>query len=75
MILVYGSYESRFMDPQAELYGLFQCKDAEDVQAVQINAVCKALTSTLFTSNKTFSQWNEVFAGMTIFCYPRSAEK
>jgi len=23
-------------------------------------------TSTVFTSNKTFSQWNEVFAGVTI---------
>lgn len=37
-------FETRFMDPQAEPYGLFWCKDAEDVRAVQINAVCKAMS-------------------------------
>lgn len=37
-------FEPRFMDPQAEPYGLFWCKDAEDMKAVGVNAVCKALT-------------------------------
>ena len=34
-------FDPRFMDPQAEPYGLFWCANAEDVQAIQINAVCK----------------------------------
>lgn len=37
-------FEPRFMDPHVEPYGLYWCRDAEDVQAVSINAVCKALT-------------------------------
>lgn len=36
-------FEPRFMDPHAEPYGLYWCRDAEDVQAVSVNAVCKAL--------------------------------
>lgn len=36
-------FDPRFMDPHAEPYGLYWCRDAEDVQAVSVNAVCKAL--------------------------------
>ena len=36
-------FEPRFMDPQVEPFGLYWCKDAEDMQAVGANAVCKAL--------------------------------
>ena len=31
------------MDPQVEPFGWYWCKDAEDMQAVGVNAVCKAL--------------------------------
>lgn len=37
-------FEARFMDPQTEPFGLYWCKDAEDMRAVGVNAVCKALT-------------------------------
>ena len=36
-------FEPRFMDPQVDPFGLYWCKDAEDMQAVGVNAVCKAL--------------------------------
>lgn len=32
------------MDPKTEPFGLYWCKDAEDMRAVGVNAVCKALT-------------------------------
>lgn len=38
-------FEPRFMDPQVEPFGLYWCKDAEDMKAVGVNAVCKALTA------------------------------
>ena len=48
-------FNPRFMDPQAEPYGLFWCANAEDVQAIQINAVCKALT----VPWKELTEWAE----------------
>ena len=48
-------FEPRFMDPHAEPYGLFWCANAEDVQAIQINAVCKALT----VPWKELTEWAE----------------
>lgn len=48
-------FEARFMNPKAEPYGLFWCKDAVDVKAVGVNAVCKALT----TPWKELSEWSE----------------
>ena len=54
-------FEPRFMDPQAEPYGLYWCRDAEDVQAVSVNAVCKALTV----------PWRELGAWSEFICqYP-----
>lgn len=37
-------FEARFMDPLTEPFGLYWCKDAEDMRAVGVNAVCKSLT-------------------------------
>ena len=54
-------FEPRFMDPQAEPYGLYWCRDAEDVQAVSVNAVCKALAA----------PWRELEAWSEFICqYP-----
>ena len=43
------------MDPQAEPFGLYWCKDAEDMQAVGVNAVCKAL----LTPWRELAEWSE----------------
>ena len=48
-------FDPRFMDPQAEPYGLFWCANAEDVQAIQINAVCKALLAPW----RELTEWSE----------------
>lgn len=48
-------FEPRFMDPQAEPFGLYWCKDAEDMQAVGVNAVCKAL----LTPWRELTEWAE----------------
>ena len=48
-------FESRFMDPNAEPYGLYWCKNAEDMQAVCVNAVCKALT----VPWRELAEWSE----------------
>lgn len=54
-------FEPRFMDPQAEPYGLYWCRDAEDVQAVSVNAVCKSLAA----------PWRELGAWSEFICqYP-----
>lgn len=36
-------FRPEFMDHSQPPFGLFWCKDADDMQAVQINAVCKEL--------------------------------
>lgn len=46
------------MDPQVEPFGLYWCKDAEDMQAVGVNAVCKALTA----------PWRELGAWSEFIC-------
>lgn len=51
-------FEPRFMDPQVEPFGLYWCKDAEDMQAVGVNAVCKALTA----------PWRELGAWSEFIC-------
>lgn len=51
-------FEPRFMDPHAEPFGLYWCQDAEDVQAVSVNAVCKALTA----------PWRELGAWSEFIC-------
>ena len=43
------------MDPQVEPFGLYWCKDAEDMQAVGANAVCKAL----LTPWRELAEWSE----------------
>jgi len=43
------------MDPSQEPFGLFWCKDAEDMDAVAVNAVCKAL----LTPWKELREWSE----------------
>ena len=48
-------FEPRFMDPQVEPFGLYWCKDAEDMQAVGANAVCKAL----LTPWRELAEWSE----------------
>lgn len=48
-------FEYRFMDPQVEPFGLYWCKDAEDMQAVGTNAVCKAL----LTPWRELAEWSE----------------
>jgi len=48
-------FRPEFMDPTQGPFGLFWCKDAEDVQAVSINAVCKALT----TPWRELAEWSE----------------
>lgn len=48
-------FEPRFMAPQVEPFGLYWCKDAEDMQAVGVNAVCKAL----LTPWRELAEWSE----------------
>lgn len=48
-------FEARFMDPQTEPFGLYWCKDAEDMRAVGVNAVCKAL----LTPWRELAEWSE----------------
>lgn len=54
-------FEPRFMDPHTEPFGLYWCRDAEDMQAVGVNAVCKALAAS----------WRELGAWSEFICqYP-----
>lgn len=46
-------FEARFMDPQTEPFGLYWCQNAEDMRAVGVNAVCKALMAPW----KELSEW------------------
>lgn len=48
-------FEARFMDPQTEPFGLYWCKDAEDMRSVGINAVCKALMAPW----RELSEWSD----------------
>ena len=49
-------FHPEFMDPDQPPFGLFWCKDAEDMQAVQINAVCKGL----LTPWRELGEWSEL---------------
>lgn len=62
-----------FIDP-SQPTGLWWCKDAEDVQAVSVNAVCKALSSS-WTEMDAWAEWVSRFPYILVAVPPGPIQK
>ncbi len=65
-------YDDHFINP-SEPTGLWWCKDAEDVQAIGVNAVCKGITSS-WQEVSAWENWVNQFPYIFV-CIPAGEER
>lgn len=66
-------YREEFMDPTVEPYGLWWCKDAEDMADVGINAVCKSILAT-WPEVGEWAEWVSQYPYVLIAIPPGAAQ-